>query len=78
MVGYAKLRGRRYEKVETTLTERYYSDRELRTALRAAGFDRIHAAPWSPWSDQHTQPAIDRNLWTARVPRAESVRRRGR
>lgn len=78
MVGYAKLGGRRYEKVETTLTERYHTDREMRDSLRTAGFDRIHVTPWSPWPDQHTEPAIDRNLWTARVPRATAAPRRGR
>jgi SAM-dependent methyltransferase len=76
MVGYAKLGGRRYEKVETTLVERYYSDAELRAALRDAGFGRIRCEPWSPWSDQHTEPAIDRNLWRAQAPR--EIPRRGR
>jgi hypothetical protein len=71
MVGYAPVgrgRTRRYEKVETTLTERWWSDAALREALRAAGFTRIRREPWSPWPDQHTEPAIDRNLWRARVP----------
>jgi len=67
MVGYARV-GRRYEKVETTLVERYHGDGELRSALRAAGFHRIHREPWSPWPDQHREPAIDRNRWVARVP----------
>jgi len=70
MVGYARVgrTGRRHEKVETTLTERWWSDAALRAALREAGFARIWRAPWSPWPDQHTQPAIDRALWSARVP----------
>jgi SAM-dependent methyltransferase len=70
MVGYARVgaAGHRYEKVETTLTERYWGDAALRGALREAGFARIWRAPWSPWPDQHTEPAIDRNLWSASVP----------
>jgi hypothetical protein len=59
---------RRWERVETTLVERYHSDGELRSALREAGFVKIRREPWSPWDDQHLEPAIDRNLWTARVP----------
>ncbi len=68
LVGYAR-RGRRgYERFETTLVERYHSDGELRSALAAAGYQRVHREPWSPWSDQHLEPAIDRNLWTAYAP----------
>jgi SAM-dependent methyltransferase len=67
MIGYART-GRKWERVETTLVERYHSDAELRAALRAAGFAKIRREPWSPWDDQHLEPAIDRNLWTARVP----------
>ena len=68
MVGYAKLGRGRYEKFETELVERYHTDGEFRSALREAGFERIRREPWSPWSDQHLEPALDRNLWTARVP----------
>jgi SAM-dependent methyltransferase len=67
MIGYARS-GRSWQRVETTLVERYHSDAELRSALRAAGFVRIQREPWSPWPDQHEEPGIDRNLWTARVP----------
>ena len=68
MIGYARTGAHRWERVETTLVERYHSDAELRAALRAAGFAKIRREPWSPWDDQHLEPAIDRNLWTARVP----------
>ena len=67
MIGYAR-NGRGWERVETTLVERYHSDGELRSALREAGFAKIRREPWSPWDDQHLEPGIDRNLWTARVP----------
>jgi len=67
MIGYAR-NGRGWERVETTLVERYHSDGELRSALREAGFVKIRREPWSPWDDQHLEPGIDRNLWTARVP----------
>src|SRR4029453_9739355 len=77
MIGYAR-NGRGWERVETTLVEGYHSDGGLRKALRDAGFERTHRKPWSPWPDQHLEPAIERNLWTARVPelRAASVRAR--
>jgi SAM-dependent methyltransferase len=68
MVGYARRGRRRCERFETTLVERYHSDGELRSALAAAGYQRVHREPWSPWSDQHLEPAIDRNLWTAYAP----------
>ena len=68
MIGYARTGAHRWERVETTLVERYHSDAELRSALRAAGFEKIRHEPWSPWDDQHREAAIDRNLWTARVP----------
>jgi SAM-dependent methyltransferase len=68
MIGFARVGRRRWERVETTLVERYHTDAELRSALREAGFERIRREPWSPWPDQHEEPAIERNLWTARVP----------
>ena len=67
MIGYAR-NGKGWERVETTLVERYHTDGELRAALREAGFAKIEREPWSPWDDQHLEPAIERNLWTARVP----------
>jgi SAM-dependent methyltransferase len=67
MIGYAR-NGKGWERVETTLVERYHSDAELRAALRDAGFVKIRREPWSPWDDQHLEPGIDRNLWTARAP----------
>ena len=70
MVGYARLGGGRYQKVETTLVERYHTEAELRGALAAAGFERIRCEPWSPWPDQHREPAIARSLWRAHAPRA--------
>jgi SAM-dependent methyltransferase len=68
MIGYVRTGRRRFERVETTLVERYHTDAELRSALRDAGFVSIRREPWSPWDDQHEEPALDRNLWTARVP----------
>jgi ubiquinone/menaquinone biosynthesis C-methylase UbiE len=67
MIGYARV-GRNWQRVEAAVVERYHSDAELRSALREAGFEKIRREPWSPWDDQHLEPAIDRNLWTARVP----------
>jgi ubiquinone/menaquinone biosynthesis C-methylase UbiE len=67
MIGYVRV-GRSWQRVETSLVERYHSDAELRSALREAGFVNIRREPWSPWDDQHLEPAIDRNLWTARAP----------
>jgi SAM-dependent methyltransferase len=67
MIGYVRV-GKAWQRVETTLVERYHGDAELRSALRAAGFEKIRREPWSPWPDQHLEPAIERNLWTARVP----------
>jgi SAM-dependent methyltransferase len=68
MIGYTRLKSGHYEKSETELREYLHSDRTIRDALRAAGFERIRRQPWSPWSDQHLEPALDRNLWTARRP----------
>lgn len=68
MIGYAKAGRGRWERVETTLVERYHTDAELRGALHAAGFRRIRRRPWSPWPDQHSEPAIERNLWSAVSP----------
>ncbi len=68
LVGYA-LDGRgKYEKFETELVEHYYSDDEFSGALAKAGFEAIEREPWSPWPDQHLEPSLDRNLWTARKP----------
>lgn len=67
LVGYVKEPDGRYRKIESELHERYYTDRELREALRAAGFRDIRREEWSAWEDQHLQPDIDRNLWTARA-----------
>ena len=67
LVGYVKEPDGRYRKIESELRERYYTDGELRDALRRAGFKQIRRQLWSAWEDQHLQPDIDRNLWTARV-----------
>lgn len=72
MVGYARLGRGRYEKFEATLVERHHADGELRQALRAAGFRRIRREPWSGFSDQHLEPALDRNLWFAYNPGKEA------
>ena len=68
MIGYLRERGGSYRKVEATLREHYHPERELRAALREAGFKGIRHEPWSPWSDQHLEPDIDRTWWIARRP----------
>ena len=81
MVGYARIggpRSRRHERFELTLVLRHYGNAELQSALSEAGFQRIRRAPWSPWSDQHEEPAIDRNLWSAVVPGDSKSRKTGR
>jgi SAM-dependent methyltransferase len=74
MVGYVRDGRGRFERFETELVERLWSDRELRGALAAAGFAKIRREPWSPWSDQHLEPALDRNLWTAQKPGKKRAR----
>lgn len=64
MVVYA--RGPRgYAKRRTVLFERLYDDATLRRLLLRAGFARAGAEPYSPWTDQHEEEALDRTLWTA-------------
>ena len=74
LVGYALDGEGKYEKIETELVERYYSDEEFSHALAQAGFEKVEREPWSPWPDQHLEPSLDRNLWTARKPMRRSHR----
>jgi len=77
MVGYARIggpRSRRHERFELTLELRHWRNAELRLALREAGFGRIVRQPWSPWPDQHEEPALDRNLWWGWAPGARAQR----
>jgi SAM-dependent methyltransferase len=67
MIAYARERGGRYRRLETTLHEYAWRDRELRRALRAAGFAEVWRRPWSAWPDQREEPAMDRNLWCGRT-----------
>jgi SAM-dependent methyltransferase len=54
-----------YAKRRTVLRERLHDDALLRRLLRRAGFSRVDARPWSPWTDQHEEASVDRTLWTA-------------
>ncbi len=74
MIGYPKCGGGRHRKFETVLRERHWPDATLRAVLREAGFVDVRATPWSPWPDQHLEPALDRNLWRARAPGGASRR----
>jgi len=65
MIGFVRETDGRYARVECDLLERHWSNAELRDALRGAGFSRVKRTPWSPWPDQHLEPALERNLWTA-------------
>lgn len=64
MLAYHR-KGRRWSKSETLLRERLWETRALADLLRGAGFDRVVHRPWSPWDDQHLEPALDRTLWFA-------------
>jgi len=67
MVAYTERRPRSgsYGRSETVLVEYLHEARDLRRLLRAAGFRRIEPRAWSPWDDQHLEPAMDRTLWFA-------------
>jgi len=67
MIAYARERGGRFRRLETTLHEYAWRDRELVRALRAAGFAEVWRRPWSAWPDQDEEPAMDRNLWCGRA-----------
>ena len=66
MIGYVRNGPGRFRKVETTLREYFHSTQTLRAALGQAGFERIRPRQWSPWSDQHLEPEMDRLFWVAR------------
>lgn len=66
MIAYVQDGAMRFTKHETTLFEYLHDDRELSSALRAAGFHELWRREWSPWSDQDREPALDRGLWCAR------------
>ena len=54
----------RYTKRQFTLFEYLHEDDVLENCLRKAGF-RVERTEWSPWPDQHLEPAMDRNFWRA-------------
>jgi len=66
MIAYARERDGRYRRMETTLHEYAYRDRELARAFAAAGFAETWRLPWSAWPDQREEPAMDRALWCGR------------
>lgn len=72
MIAYARERGGRYRRHETTLYEYAYGDRELAQAFTAAGFAEVWRRPWSAWPDQHEEPAMDRALWCGRKGGSEA------
>jgi len=75
MIAYARERGGRFRRLETTLHEYLWRDRELVRAFRAAGFAEVWRRPWSAWPDQQEEPGMDRNLWCGRTAgKAAAVR----
>jgi SAM-dependent methyltransferase len=66
MIAYARERGGRFRRLETTLHEYAWRDRELLRAFAAAGFAEVWRLPWSAWPDQRDEPAMDRALWCGR------------
>ena len=66
MIAWARERDGRFSRHQATLFEYARSDAELLRALAAAGFDEVWRRPWSPWPDQHLEPAMDRALWCGR------------
>lgn len=67
MTAYVKAARGRYARLETTLHEYAWSDRELTRALRTAGFAEIWRRPWSPWPDPPDAARLERALWCARL-----------
>ena len=65
MTGYVRDGSNHFKKVKAVLREYFYSNGDLRRALRKAGFSHIKREAWSPWPDQHLEPQLDRNLWVA-------------
>lgn len=64
IVTYARKNGT-LRKSATEFNEYFHDDATIRSALRAAGFTRIERDPWSAWVDQHLEPQLERDFWTA-------------
>jgi SAM-dependent methyltransferase len=52
-------------KSATEFNEYFHDYSTIRRALRASGFTRIERKPWSAWVDQHLEPQLERDFWTA-------------
>ena len=66
VVAYERRGNNAFRKSTTRLVERFYSDAEIRDALRGAGFKQIKREPWDPWHQNGSiRPVLDRNFWTA-------------
>jgi ubiquinone/menaquinone biosynthesis C-methylase UbiE len=65
MTVFRKMGRGRYAKRVVELKEYQYERGFLQRALRAAGFRNVRGRPWSPWSDQAREGAMDRTLWVA-------------
>ncbi len=61
-------RGASFAKQNSVFTEYLHEDRDMARWLRAAGFVDVQGKAWSPWSDQASQPSLDRTFWTVRTP----------
>lgn len=72
-----------FTRSRTVLHEYFYSDKQLLSSLRTAGFEQIWKRPWSPWRWQDREARRHRDLWAARVAdparrvRADSLSRYG-
>lgn len=66
MIAFARERGGRYVRRETTLREYAHRDAEILRAFRRAGYAEVWRRPWSPWPDDG-EPRLERNLWCART-----------
>ena len=65
LTGFIKNGDATYRRVHAEHTEYLHDRSTIRAALRRAGFGHITREDWSPWPDQHLEPAMDRDLWIA-------------
>lgn len=65
LTGFIKNGHATYRKVQSEHIEYLHDRSTIRAALRRAGFRSISREDWSPWPDQHLEPAMDRDLWIA-------------
>lgn len=66
LTGFIKDGRGAYRKVQSEHVEYLHDRSTIRRALSRAGFRSITREDWSPWPDQHLEPAMDRDLWIAR------------